>query len=461
MYILKILIFLQLLFLITSNENKNPSPRTGPQDLLVTHYDCEENEQKTLHKYAINQVSQCETEPQAIETTNVIATLYSKARATTVIGYKFTATFSEKKVPCSQVSNGNKNRLDHESFYQSNIERLLHLNPEDCKNELLRLNITRNKNTDRKLVYFQVFADSVHQAELERYQGHIKLDEKYPYNGAHGRLTYDIHDKHWIPHIGINDPSNCKADTKNKGYQEIMFFDWKIQLEKIQLTRDLSDNTMIYQGIRLPCKNDQGYCDPTTRTQAKIVWFPEDTCTTFQVAKIHARMIKFHEKYFIQSIPYEQVHPSRRQSSNFRNIDNIENKLTRFQIYQETELACKYRNPLHKTQYSEILVEYEKGFDLTTGKVKIDPYATSHPINEGTSYIPVDFQKSKSQPGGHLKPHDTRSTRLQELSLMNSTYFGNIHYDIHLDMKLDYTISRIFQEMSLSELETLHQLCDL
>ena len=123
MYILKILIFLQLLFLITSNQNINPSPRTGPQDLLVTHYDCEENEQKTLHKYAINQVSQCETEPQAIESTNVIATLYSKARATTVIGYKFTATFSEKKVHCSQVSNGNKNRLDHESFYQINIER--------------------------------------------------------------------------------------------------------------------------------------------------------------------------------------------------------------------------------------------------------------------------------------------------------------------------------------------------
>ena len=44
---------------------------------------------------------------------------------------------------------------------------------------------------------------------------------------------------------------------------------------------------------------------------------------------------------------------------------------------------------------------------------------------------------------------------------MNSTHFGAIHSDIHLDMKLDYTISRIFQEMSLSELETLHQLCEL
>ena len=156
------MIIQQTPFLTFSDQNTNPSPRTGPQDLFVTHYDCEENEQKTLHKYAINQVSQCETESQAIETTNVIATLYSKVRATAVVGYKVTATFSEKKVHCSQVSNGIKNRLDHESFYQSNIERLLHLNPDDCKNELLRLNITRNKNTDRKLVYFQVFADSVH-----------------------------------------------------------------------------------------------------------------------------------------------------------------------------------------------------------------------------------------------------------------------------------------------------------
>ena len=97
------------------------------------------------------------------------------------------------------------------------------------------------------MVNFQVFTDSAHQAELERYQGHIRLDDKYPYNGAHRRINYNLHDKNWIPHIGINNPSNCKADTKNKGYQEIMFFDWKIQLEKVQLTRDLNDDTIINQ----------------------------------------------------------------------------------------------------------------------------------------------------------------------------------------------------------------------
>ena len=53
-----------------------------------------------------------------------------------------------------------------------------------------------------------------------------------------------------------------------------MFFDWKKQLVKVKLTRDLKDDFIIYQGIRLPGKNDQGYCNPTLRIQATIVWFP-------------------------------------------------------------------------------------------------------------------------------------------------------------------------------------------
>ena len=56
-------------------------------------------------------------------------------------------------------------------------------------------------------------------------------------------------------------------------------------------TRDLKDDTILHQGVRLSCKTDQEYCDATTRTQATSVWFPEETCTVFQVAKIHARMI--------------------------------------------------------------------------------------------------------------------------------------------------------------------------
>ena len=44
---------------------------------------------------------------------------------------------------------------------------------------------------------------------------------------------------------------------------------------------------------------------------------------------------------------------------------------------------------------------------------------------------------------------------------MNSTHFGASHYDIHLDLKFDYPISRTFQQISLSELELLHHLREI
>ena len=36
------------------------------------------------------------------------------------------------------------------------------------------------------------------------------------------------------------------------------------------------------------------------------------------------------------------------------------------------------------------------------------------------------------------------------------TYIGAFHYENHLYMKLGYTISRIFHEMSLSEFKSIH-----
>ena len=71
------------------------------------------------------------------------------------------------------------------------------------------------------------------------------------------------------------------------------------------------------------------------------------------------------------------------------------------------------------------------------------------------------FQKIVGRTGGKIKPQDTESTGPQELTLLNSTYFGTTQCDKHLDLKLEYTIIRNFQEMSVSELETLHKLCEL
>ena len=70
--------------------------------------------------------------------------------------------------------------------------------------------------------------------------------------------------------------------------------------------------------------------------------------------------------------------------------------------------------------------------------------ATSHSYTDENSYVSVKFQKNAGKTGGKLKPQDTESTRFQKISLINSTYFGAIHSDIHLEMKLNYTVGRIF-----------------
>ena len=147
------------------------------------------------------------------------------------------------------------------------------LETEDCTNELNCLKIVTNKNDDQKLVKFHNFPDSAHQVQLEQAQGYFQIDKKLPYHGAHGQLTDEIHNKNWKPHIGIDNLSNCTAEMQNSRYQEILFFNWNQQ--KVQPTRDLRDDTIIYQGTRLPCKKDQGFAIPLHKHRQPYYDFPK------------------------------------------------------------------------------------------------------------------------------------------------------------------------------------------
>ena len=176
-----------------------------------------------------------------------------------------------------------------------------------------------------------------------------------------------------------------------------MFSDWKIQLEKVKLTRDLKttqsftkelDSLKMTKDIAILQHEHKQHCMVSRRNMH-----------CFSSSKTHARKIKFLQKLFIESIPYEEVHPDQIRCMNhkFRNIHNFENKLTRFQIYPETELACKYNKPIYKTQYSEIHVEYENGFDMNTGHLIVNTMATSHSITDENPYVSVNFQKNTGE----------------------------------------------------------------
>ena len=169
------------------------------------------------------------------------------------------------------------------------------------------------------------------------------------------------------------------------------------------------------------------------------------------------RLLNFTKILIIDSISFQKDNPNilKLNPQDHNKVDRLKT------IYPETEIACKHKTPLFKTHFSEILVEYEKNFDMKTGKLNIHPNQPKQNCNNENFYIPVTCLKNAGIPGEKLRPQDKDSIPLQELSLMNNKFFGAIHFDIHLDKKLGYTISRIFQEMSKSELETLHHLCKI
>ena len=139
---------------------------------------------------------------------------------------------------------------------------------------------------------------------------------------------------------------------------------------------------------------------------------PPEACTTFQAAKMHTRMLKFRQYYFIASTSFEKVNPDKIRSKGYRhiNIDGIEKKLTRFQIYPETEVACKYETPIYKTQYTEILFEYEKYFDMKTGSLIINPTQTYKIHDDENSYITVTFLKTTGNTSGKVCPQNKEPT---------------------------------------------------
>ena len=61
--------------------------------------------------------------------------------------------------------------------------------------------------------------------------------------------------------------------------------------------------------------------------------------------------------------------------------------------HPEIEFACKYYKPIYKTQYSEVLVEYENGFDINTGNLIVHPMATTRSFTDENSNVLAKISK--------------------------------------------------------------------
>ena len=64
------------------------------------------------------------------------------------------------------------------------------------------------------------------------------------------------------------------------------------------------------------------------------------------------------------------MNKTKKNTTSLKNNTQIK---TRFQIYSKPEFYCGSTKPLYPTEYEDIFIIYEHGFDMNTGK----PYDTA------------------------------------------------------------------------------------
>ena len=107
---------------------------------------------------------------------------------------------------------------------------------------------------------------------------------------------------------------------------------------------------------------------------------------TFEVAKIHASLIKFHEKYFIESMPYDNINPDQTRP----NPNPFKNK--------------NKPNHFSKQKIQKFLSKRKKN-DMKTGKLVLDMQDLMEQRRQ-KFYTPVLFCKLNGKIVGKVRPEN-------------------------------------------------------
>ena len=129
-------------------------------------------------------------------------------------------------------------------------------------------------------------------------------------------------------------------------------------------------------------------------------------------------------------------------------LGNDKHSLSRIEIFQNKQTFCKKPTPMYTTQYPDLYINYQEGFNMQTG-------------NKNPIVMPEQNEQISQESMSSKLVYNTLLNRYSFPPLNNSNSFGAVDYDVHVNTKIDYSINHVFKSMSLQELNTLHYICEL
>ena len=421
-----------------TGQNINESA-IGPQDIFIEHYDCDAEEITNVKYYELNKISTCKFKPLDLDMTKTEFQLLSKAQAVEIKAYAVAGTIKERVEWCSQHTN--YIRANRPSYFVSDAQRTKILDPNEVRNELARLNLLKNTEykPTRYNISFNYIANPPLQKRIEDLQGRIQFHLDTPMVPQYGRIVYDYTNPTWIPSAIKNAQSNCLTGVRKQNRIDIL--DWTLEIREVSLILSLDTEEISYMGTKLPCDLRKGECQPTPFTKATIVWEPQTHCQLFELIRFDAFMVKYQDRYWIETNA-EWTTVQKPDIQEKIKLNKTASIATRFEIYSIVEHECGSLQPLHKTEYDDIYIIYENGFDtgqkVTRKKDKFD-----------------DEKFIKITPKQIISTH----TRYEDED-NNKFYYGFISENTHLNMKMDLYMSNIYSRISLQAIEFYSQICE-
>ena len=425
-------------FVELKGENINGSA-TGPQDIFIEHYDCDAEEITYVKYYELNKISTCKFKPLDLDMTKTELQLLLKAQAVEIKACAVARTIKERVEWCSQHTD--YIRANRPSYYVSDAQRMKILDADEVRNELARINLLKNTRykPTRDNFSFNYIANPILQKKIEDMQGRIQFDINTPMVPPYGRIVYDYTNPKWIPNAIKNAQSNCMKGPRKQNRIDIL--DWTLEIREVSLILNLDTEETSYMGTKLPCVLHKGECLSTPFTKATIVWEPQTNCQLFELIRFDAFMVKYQVRYWIETnAEWTTVQqPDTTQKTKFNRTDNI---APRFEVYPLVERECGSLQPIHKTEYDDIHIICEYGFNMHTGQ-KV--------TKKKDTFDDEKFIKNKP------KQIISEQTRYEDEDNKHY-YYGFENENTHLNMKMYLYMSNIYSRISLQAIEFYSQI---
>ena len=154
-------------------------------------------------------------------------------------------------------------------------------------------------------------------------------------------------------------------------------------------------------------------------------------------------MVKYQDRYWIETNA-EWTTVQKPDIQEKIKLNKTASIATRFEVYPIVEHECGSLQPLHKTEYDDIYIIYEYGFDMHRGK----KVTRKKDIFDDEKFIKITPKQIIST---HTRYEDEDNQQF---------YYGFVNENTHLNMKMDLYMSNIYSRISLQAIEFHSQICE-